>query len=214
MFARGAWFFLPAIRCICVLSALFPLAPTVEAQAARRAAYSPAHGLAQEGFAQEDFRQTVRKSGLIFEGTVTSIQREFGTGNIPQTYRISFQVKQGLRGVQTGATLSIREWAGLWNGLGTGLGAGPSQAARYRVGERALLFLYPASRAGLTSPVGGTKGKLAVNRAGQVALPVEWTGILGPAGSAPSGTTSRSSFQANWVPLSQLLQRVQQRKGE
>lgn len=66
----------------------------------------------------DDFQKTVQRSGLIFEGTVTAVQCEFagtsGRSPQPRAYRISFQVKQGLRGVATGATLTIREWAGLW----------------------------------------------------------------------------------------------------
>lgn len=46
---------------------------------------------------------------------------------------------------------------------------------RYRVGERALMFFYPAGAGGLTSLVGGSEGKLPVDRAGMVVLPMEWT---------------------------------------
>ena len=55
--------------------------------------------------------------------------------------------------------MTIREWAGLWN---TG--------ERYETGERVLLFLYPKSKLGLTSPVGGKLGRYAVDAAGRVLI--------------------------------------------
>lgn len=110
--------------------------------------------------------QAVRKSGLIFDGTVTSVVRETGLRGAPLAYRIAFQVKLGIRGVRTGSVLTIREWAGLWTGS-------DMHEPRYRVGERALLFFYPAGAGGLTSLVGGSEGKLPVDLAGMVVLPME-----------------------------------------
>ncbi len=196
MSARGIYWIFPAVRFLCVLSALFPCLPPADAQADRSTTKS----------FSDDFRQTVRKSGLVFDGTVTAIERDTGTGNIPQTYRISFRVNQGLRGVRTGATLTIREWAGLWvSEPGAG---GPTHRPRYRLGERAVLFLYPASRTGLTSPVGGMKGKLAVTLAEEAILPADWNGSW--VDDRAKGTIPA---QGNKVPLWQLVQRVQ-RAGE
>jgi len=115
----------------------------------------------------ESFRQTARKAGLIFDGTVVAIARESGNGRVPLAYRISFQVKQGIRGVRSGSAVTIREWAGLWRGTDT-------HEPRYRVGERSLLFFYLPRAGGLTSPVGG-HGKLAVDLAGMVIVPAEWS---------------------------------------
>lgn len=58
-----------------------------------------------------------------------------------------------------GKTLTINEWAGLWQ-----------SGERYRVGEQVLLFLYPPSKLGLTSPVGGGMGRFSVNRGGELVL--------------------------------------------
>ena len=41
---------------------------------------------------------------------------------------------------------------------------------RYRVGERVLLFLYPPSKLGLTSCVGGRMGRFTVDPWGRVLL--------------------------------------------
>jgi hypothetical protein len=72
---------------------------------------------------------------------------------------VTFRVEQAIRGVQAGQTLMIRQWAGL------------SQAGQgYRVGDRVLLFLYPPSRLGLTSPVAGPMGRLNLDHSGQLLL--------------------------------------------
>jgi hypothetical protein len=45
-----------------------------------------------------------------------------------------------------------------------------SGSQRYRVGDRALLFLYPPSKIGLTSCVGGTLGRFHIDPVGRVLL--------------------------------------------
>jgi hypothetical protein len=65
---------------------------------------------------------------------------------------VTFQVEHALRGAMAGQTLTIREWAGLWH-----------RGERYRVGERVFLFLYPVSKLGFTSPVGGAVGRFAMD---------------------------------------------------
>jgi hypothetical protein len=101
-----------------------------------------------------------RNSGYIFAGTVQSVKQISPRTSSVATVQISFHVDEAIRGVRTGQTLVIREWAGLWN---TG--------ERYRRGERVLLFLYLPSKLGLTSPVGGTMGRFAVGPRGRVIVP-------------------------------------------
>lgn len=112
---------------------------------------------------QLSLRQLTAPAGYIFAGRVRSVQYIPATRSSPvATMRITFQVEQGLRGVRTGRTLTIRQWAGLWD-AGT----------RYRVGDRLLLFLYPPSRLGLTSPVGGQQGRFALDHRGQALVGIE-----------------------------------------
>ncbi len=73
--------------------------------------------------------------------------------------QVSFRVEHAIRGTQAGQRLTIREWAGLWN-----------SGERYRVGDRLMLFLYPPSKLGLTSPVGGPHGRFTVDKNGQVTI--------------------------------------------
>jgi hypothetical protein len=100
-----------------------------------------------------------RKSGYIFSGTVTGVDPTPPTVNGVTTIQITLRVEQAVRGVTVGQSLSFREWAGVWN-----------SGERYRIGEHVFLFLYPPSKLGLTSPVGGPMGRLAINRYGQIRL--------------------------------------------
>jgi hypothetical protein len=100
-----------------------------------------------------------RSSGYIFAGTVKSVERAVPKGNGVATVLINFHVDEAMRGVQTGQMLAIREWAGLWE-----------FGERYRPGERVLLFLYPPSKLGLTSPVGGPLGRFRIGPDGHVIL--------------------------------------------
>ncbi len=102
-------------------------------------------------------RRAIRDSARIFSGTVLKVEREGAVAGGIATTRITFRVEEPIRGVRRGQILKISEWGGLWQA-----------GERYRQGERVLLFLYPASRLGLTSPVGG--GRFRVDRAGRVEL--------------------------------------------
>jgi hypothetical protein len=113
-------------------------------------------------------RQITGQAGVIFAGTVVALEYEKprAVGEVG-AMRITFQVERGLRGVRGGSRLTIREWEGLW-----------SSGERYRVGERVVLFLYPNSKLGLTSPVGGRQGRFAMTRSGEVVLVGEQAALL------------------------------------
>jgi len=97
----------------------------------------------------------VNRAGLIFSGTVVSVERVRATRpDEIETVQVRFRVEQPVRGVKAGQTLSVREWGGLWVGR-----------PRYAVGQRLMLFFYPPSKLGLTSPVAGL-GNLQIDRQG------------------------------------------------
>ena len=99
-------------------------------------------------------------AGVIFSGTVTRIERPPGhAGQTLATLEITFHVENAIRGATTGRDLTISQWAGLW-----------SMGQRYRIGERVVLLLYPASKLGLTSWVGGELGRFAIDASGRVQL--------------------------------------------
>jgi hypothetical protein len=111
----------------------------------------------------------MRPAGYIFAGKVLAIHYEpvTASGQVP-TVRITFQVQDGIRGARAGESVTIREWAGLWNA-----------GERYRVGERVVLFLYPPSKLGLTSPVGAALGRFAIDQSGHVMMDNRQASMIG-----------------------------------
>jgi hypothetical protein len=99
-------------------------------------------------------------SALIFSGTVIQVEhRNSDSSSALATTSIHFRVDQAIRNVRHGQIVEVKEWGGLWQ-----------SGERYHPGERVLLFLYPPSQLGLTSPVGNRSGRFPVNSAGHVLL--------------------------------------------
>ena len=108
-----------------------------------------------------------RKAGYIFSGTVKAVGRLTPRANgSVAVMQITFHVNQGIRGTRIGQTLVIREWTGLWQA-----------GERYQPGERVMLFLYPPSKLGLTSRVGGTSGRFGVDPGGFVIVEPRRVGL-------------------------------------
>jgi hypothetical protein len=70
--------------------------------------------------------------------------------------KLRFRVDQAIAGVEQGQILTVHEWAGAW-----------SMHRPMRSGQHILIFLYPPSRLGLTSPVGGSLGQVALDPSGK-----------------------------------------------
>jgi hypothetical protein len=98
----------------------------------------------------------MRSSGMIFSGTVLTVAHLSSPGS-PGITQIKFKVESAMRGRRRGQILRVREWDGLWN-----------FGERYDIGQRVLLFLYPNSKLGLTSPVGGALGRYQIDNSGHV----------------------------------------------
>src|ERR1700676_584218 len=106
------------------------------------------------------FPPIARAAGAIFSGTVTAVaRRPAHHGQSLETVAITFHIQNAIRGATPGQDLTISQWIGLWSG-----------GQRYRVGERVLFFLYPPSKLGLTSSVGGEMGRFTVDLWGRVLL--------------------------------------------
>jgi hypothetical protein len=109
------------------------------------------------------WKQLSRRAGMIFAATVlgstppaTTIDRGV-PASIPAV-QLSFRVDRAIAGVTRGQVLTIREWAGVWS----------SSMQRPMIkGQHILIFLYPPSRLGLTSPVGGSLGQIALDANGK-----------------------------------------------
>ncbi len=99
-----------------------------------------------------------RVSGMIFSGTVLGIEAQTVREGRPLPVVLTrFQVDRAIVGVRNGEIVTIREWSGAW-----------SMHRAMRGGERMLIFLYPPSRLGLTSPVDGSAGQVALDSRGAI----------------------------------------------
>jgi len=115
------------------------------------------------------WKQLSRRAGIIFAGTVltaakpnvtpTATTDQSAPETVPATVpamELSFRVDQAIAGVEPGQVLTIHEWAGAW----------PMHRPMTK-GQHILIFLYPPSRLGLTSPVGGPLGQVALDPSGK-----------------------------------------------
>ena len=136
----------------------------------------------------------VERSGYVFAGTVKSVERiKPRSQDRVGVMRITFYVDKAYRGLRTGQIFAIHEWAGLWE-----------SGERYRRGERVMLFLYPPSSLGLTSPV--PNGRFPVDHGGRIVVPSPRRWSVGglPRGQLPPNR--RISFR----DLSLALRRAEQ----
>lgn len=118
---------------------------------------------------QPTLQLITRQAGYIFVGKVIAVKQvQAANPDEVASMRVTFRVEQALRGVRAGTDFVLSEWAGLWNG-----------GERYRLGSRILLFLYPKSRLGLTSPVAGRQGRFDVDRTGDVEIDAGRRDMLG-----------------------------------
>jgi hypothetical protein len=139
------------------------------------------------------WKQLSRRAGMIFTGTVlgstlpaTTIDRGV-PASIPAV-QLSFRVDRAIAGVERGQVLAIREWAGAWS----------SSMRRPMIkGQHILIFLYPPSRLGLTSPVGGSLGQVALDSSGKTVSRPGFANAFQPGRHVPEGLKPASSQRRN-----------------
>ncbi|HTR23933.1 MAG TPA: hypothetical protein VMI10_08100 [Terriglobales bacterium] len=121
-----------------------------------------------------EWKRLSRRAGMIFAGTVLRAEQPVRCGNKPNSSdeacpvsrvaaipsssfaELRFRIDLPIAGVEAGKILTIHEWAGAQD-----------RHRPLRPGDRVLLFLYPPSRLGLTSPVGGLQGQIRLDSTGQ-----------------------------------------------
>jgi len=113
------------------------------------------------------WRQMSRRAGMIFAGTVlnasmwTPVTDRAVAGATPAV-QLRFRVERAIAGTQPGKILTVHEWAGAW-----------SRHRPMRKGQHVLIFLYPLSRLGFTSPVGGSLGQVDLDPNGKKVAQLE-----------------------------------------
>jgi hypothetical protein len=222
---------LPTVVLVCtVLCLSFCLCPP-------SLAATPSDQAAAERVLGRQWKHLARRAGMIFAGTVLSTDAETakrrdsrteadrepkpaltdaasptsGGGQQPATLNrgvpaveLRFRIDGPIAGVQLGQVLTIHEWIGA-----------SSRQPTLRAGERVLIFLYPPSRLGLTSPVDGPQGQIRLDSSGQN-VPRPPAPALLPSHGAQS-KNSPSAFHATaatLVPISQLERAIRGARGE
>lgn len=186
-----------------------------------------------------EWKQLSRRAGVIFAGSVLSTgsqsvncesslsiqvasprpalsQVHSRDGACPVSATVSasvpaielrFRVDWPIAGVEPGQVLTIHEWTGAF-----------SRQRPLRRGDRVLLFLYPPSRLGLTSPVGGPLGQVGLDPSGQhvaeqAPVIVSNTGTS-HTGAGNTRNSSPAARSARLISVSQLARAIRAARGE
>jgi hypothetical protein len=151
-----------------------------------------------------NWQQLCRHAGMIFAGTVLDSPSELPRTNRGVPYvEVSLRVDHAIAGVKPGQVLTIHEWAGA-------LSSHPAM----RPGERLLLFLYPPSRLGLTSPVGGAQGQIRLDSLGTTVVDGEARGLSTSPTSHLNSSSAMSQTSFRPVTVMQLERAVRDARGK
>ena len=164
------------------------------------AAAQPSDQVIAERVLGPRWKQLSRRAGMIFAGTVLPAPSQTVTNQTVTTptaaadravpgatpaVQLRFRVDQAIAGVEQGQNLTIHEWAGA-----------ASMHRPMRSGQHILIFLYPPSRLGLTSPVGGSLGQVALDPSGKKVVaqkPAVATGLRNESSIQPRATVDHGS---------------------
>ncbi|QHN02275.1 hypothetical protein FTO74_01970 [Granulicella sp. WH15] len=111
------------------------------------------------------------QAAVIFAGHVISIDRADAAGYVD----VQFRIDEAVRGCPRTGFYILREWAGLWTG----------GVERYKVGQRLLMLLHARGPSGLSSPVNGLDGAIAL-------LPGGVAPLARGTGKAPADTATQT----------------------
>lgn len=115
-----------------------------------------------------DLATMTERAGNIVVGRIANLR----VGPHPKYHNVAalyvtVKVEEMLKGAPA-ETFTFMQFSGLMPAEGSAKGLSAAQSLpdvpAYRVGEELVLFLYPPSKVGFTSPVGGSQGKFLVRR--------------------------------------------------
>ena len=102
-----------------------------------------------------NLEEITNDSDRIFTGICTNVEEidNDSQSNLP-VFKYTFKITDAIKGVQGKEEISFKQWK-------------PTvRTAGYDVGKKYVLFLYPNSERGLTSPVGFLQGQFEVEKKG------------------------------------------------
>jgi len=115
-----------------------------------------------------DLATMTKQAGTIVTGRIVGLREgRHPRYNHIRVLNVTVQVSEMIKG--TGASqFTFMQFGGRATAAGSGKSLSMAQSLpdlpAYRVGEEVVLFLYPASHVGFTSPVGGDQGMFLVRR--------------------------------------------------
>ncbi len=153
-------------------------------------------GIAPQKTAEDVLAELVKGAGVIFVGQVYAIRVPEGQTNpgtsgglhssSPNVVEVEFRVDQGVRGPSVGDPYVLRESEDQWR----------SDQSRLPLHQRAIVFLYPPDKQGLSSPVGGTVGIIPRENNDQVDL----TGLHALVEGTPANDTAPNPSATAMAP--------------
>jgi len=150
------------------------------------------------------WQQLSRRAGMIFAGTVlASPSQPLRSDRGVPSVEISLRIERAIAGVEPGQILTIREWTGA-------LSSHPAM----RPGEHLLLFLYPPSHLGLTSPVGGAQGQIRLDALGSAVIDQGSRSRSAAQTSLSVSPTATRDTSSRPINLTQLERAIRAARGE
>lgn len=142
-----------------------------------------------------DLRQMTDQSGRVFVGRCDEVTQELDENGLPATYA-RLTVTEGIKGVETGETLLIKQFGAVRPPQDVREGESAILPMKtmtiggggYEAGRHYLLFLYPESTMGFTSPVGGGQGRFEVSDTAEGGAALTVVPPFGPAVLKSSST--------------------------
>lgn len=96
-------------------------------------------------------------AGRIFVGNCTNIEEiENDSESKLPVIKYTFKITEGIKGVDNKEEIAFKQWQPTVRG------------ASYEIGKKYILFLYPNSDRGLTSPVGFLQGQFEIEKKGLI----------------------------------------------
>lgn len=153
-----------------------------------------------------DLSQMTRQAGKIFVARCNEVETDLDERGIPSTFA-RFTVLEGIKGVETGEQVLVKQFGVSRQPLSVGEGESAIVAMKtisvgsgsYRPGGDYLLFLYPESSLGFTSPVGAGQGRFEVGEGGPAGLRMAVN---------PLGNQFLKAFGNRPVDLETMVERV------
>ena len=129
-------------------------------------------------------KEMTDQAGKIFVGRCQEISTDLDEQGIPSTY-VRLRVLEAIKGVSAGSTVLVKQYGTPPRRLSVAEGEraivpffSPLSAIALGPGEESLLFLYPESRLGFTSPVGLMQGKFMIRPAPDGMGPRDLQGMI------------------------------------